>query len=462
MRKRYSRSYTVLSFLTMFSYREQPFGLPFHERYLILLQQLLQILLRSRDWCNPEILHKVLQHIGRNKCRQGRAKANVLDAQIQQGQQDAHRLLLIPGKHHGQRQIIHAAAECIGKRNGNLNRTVSIIALPNIHQTGQTANGAKIKVIETVFATGKRQHNRIRRGLFYELRIVIASGTRPIAACNKEEMSDCAGFHSLDDFIRHPKHSTAGKACHHCIAAIDACKHSILGITAQLQCLFDHRSEVLILADVRQFRIGYHRRGEHAVGVACFRRHQAVGGKQHRRRDVGKFSLLILPRRAEVALEMGIFFQFRIAVGANEMRFGVNEPCTRGQIVTYLWRVAGSPTPYGKNPFGDVFVGSYCYDAVLWAYQRGITNGTDSTTFSPNKTVTRGQAMTYLHRFAGSVDASYGVSFTDVSPNVYYAPAIRWATSRGITNGTTPSTFSPDVPCTKAQIVTFLYRFRFR
>lgn len=151
-----------------------------------------------------------------------------------------------------------------------------------------------------------------------------------------------------------------------------------------------------------------------------------------------------------------------IAEGVNEMRFGVNEPCTRGQIVTYLWRVAGSPTPYGKNPFGDVFVGSYCYDAVLWAYQRGITNGTDPTTFSPNKTVTRGQAMTYLHRFAGSVDASYGVSFADVSPNAYYAPAIRWAISQGITNGTTPSTFSPDAPCTKAQIVTFLYRSRFR
>ena len=151
-----------------------------------------------------------------------------------------------------------------------------------------------------------------------------------------------------------------------------------------------------------------------------------------------------------------------IAEGVNEMRFGVNQPCTRGQIVTYLWRVAGSPTPYGKNPFGDVFVGSYCYDAVLWAYQRGITNGTDPTTFSPNKTVTRGQAMTYLHRFAGSVDASYGVSFADVSPNAYYAPAIRWAISQGITNGTSPSTFSPDAPCTKAQIVTFLYRSRFR
>ena len=151
-----------------------------------------------------------------------------------------------------------------------------------------------------------------------------------------------------------------------------------------------------------------------------------------------------------------------IAEGVNEMRFGVNEPCTRGQIVTYLWRVAGSPTPYGKNPFGDVFVGSYCYDAVLWAYQRGITSGTDPATFSPNKTVTRGQAMTYLYRFAGSVDAGYGVSFADVSPNAYYAPAIRWAISQGITNGTSPSTFSPDAPCTKAQIVTFLYRSRFR
>ena len=151
-----------------------------------------------------------------------------------------------------------------------------------------------------------------------------------------------------------------------------------------------------------------------------------------------------------------------IAEGVNEMRFGVNEPCTRGQIVTYLWRVAGSPKPYGKNPFGDVFVGSYCYDAVLWAYQRGITNGTDPTTFSPNKTVTRGQAMTYLHRFAGSVDASYSVSFADVSPNAYYAPAIRWALSQGITNGTSPTTFSPDTPCTRAQIVTFLYRSRFR
>ncbi len=151
-----------------------------------------------------------------------------------------------------------------------------------------------------------------------------------------------------------------------------------------------------------------------------------------------------------------------IAEGMNEMRFGVNEPCTRGQIVTYLWRAAGSPTPSGKNPFGDVFVGSYCYNAVLWAYQRGITNGTDPTTFSPNKTVTRGQAMTYLHRFAGSPEASYGVSFADVSPNAYYAPAIRWATSRGITNGTSPTTFSPDAPCTRAQILTFLYRSRSR
>ena len=114
------------------------------------------------------------------------------------------------------------------------------------------------------------------------------------------------------------------EAGHDRAAAVDTGERLVLVVAAKLQCLFDDRGKVLILADVRQFRVGYHRRGEHAVGVACFRRHQAVGGKQHRRGDVGKFSLLILPRRAEVALEMGIFFQFRIAVGGQHFAVGVD------------------------------------------------------------------------------------------------------------------------------------------
>ena len=152
-----------------------------------------------------------------------------------------------------------------------------------------------------------------------------------------------------------------------------------------------------------------------------------------------------------------------IAEGVSQTRFGVNEPCSRGQIVTYLWRAAGSPAPRSTgNPFVDVLPGSQYYQAVLWAFEHGITSGTGANTFSPEMTVSRAQAMTYLHHSAGSVNASYGVSFTDVSPNAYYAPAIRWALSQGITSGTSPTTFSPDAPCTRAQIVTFLYRSSLR
>ena len=152
-----------------------------------------------------------------------------------------------------------------------------------------------------------------------------------------------------------------------------------------------------------------------------------------------------------------------IAAGVSQTRFGVDEPCSRAQIVTYLWRAAGSPAPRSTgNPFVDVLPGSQYYQAVLWAFEHGITSGTGANTFSPEMTVSRAQAMTYLHRSAGSVNASYGVSFTDVSPNAYYAPAIRWALSQGITSGTSPTTFSPDAPCTRAQIVTFLYRSSLR
>ena len=152
-----------------------------------------------------------------------------------------------------------------------------------------------------------------------------------------------------------------------------------------------------------------------------------------------------------------------IAEGVSQTRFGVNEPCSRGQIVTYLWRAAGSPAPRSTgNPFVDVLPGSQYYQAVLWAFEHGITSGTGANTFSPEMTVSRAQAMTYLHHSAGSVNASYGVPFTDVSPNAYYAPAIRWALSQGITSGTSPTTFSPDAPCTRAQIVTFLYRSSLR
>ena len=138
--------------------------------------------------------------------------------------------------------------------------------------------------------------------------------------------------------------------------------------------------------------------------------------------------------------------------------FGSNDPCTRGQIVTFLWRAAGSPAPKGtaKVP-GDVLPGSYCYDAVAWALENGITNGLADGTFGVNNTCTRGQSVTFLYRAMGTAPTTVN-GFTDVESNAFCAEAVAWAVENGVTNGTSASAFSPNAGCTRAQIVTFLYR----
>ena len=138
--------------------------------------------------------------------------------------------------------------------------------------------------------------------------------------------------------------------------------------------------------------------------------------------------------------------------------FGSNDPCTRGQIVTFLWRAAGSPAPKGtaKVP-GDVLPGSYCYDAVAWALENGITNGLADGTFGVGSTCTRGQSVTFLYRVMGTAPTTAN-GFTDVEANAFCADAVAWAVENGVTNGTSASTFSPGSGCTRAQIVTFLYR----
>lgn len=147
-----------------------------------------------------------------------------------------------------------------------------------------------------------------------------------------------------------------------------------------------------------------------------------------------------------------------ITGGTTAVTFSPNDACTRAQMVTFLWRTAGEPEPEtSANPFTDVSASAYYYDAVLWAVERGITNGTTATTFSPDATVTRGQTVTFLWRYASSPTAS-GSSFTDVTADAYYSSAVAWAVNEGITNGTTAATFAPDSSCTRAQIVTFLYR----
>ena len=145
--------------------------------------------------------------------------------------------------------------------------------------------------------------------------------------------------------------------------------------------------------------------------------------------------------------------------GTSASTFSPNASCTRAQMVTFLWRAAGSPEPESTvNPFTDVSASAYYYDAVLWAVEQGITNGTSATTFGPDATVTRGQTVTFLWRYDGSTTVS-GSNFADVASDAYYAGAVAWAVSEGVTNGTSATTFSPDNDCTRGQIVTFLWRY---
>ena len=146
--------------------------------------------------------------------------------------------------------------------------------------------------------------------------------------------------------------------------------------------------------------------------------------------------------------------------GTGTTTFSPNAPCTRAQMVTFLWRAAGSPEPTAATcPFTDVDMGSYYGKAVLWAVEKGITKGTSTTTFSPDVTCTRAQMATFLCRMAGGKTESSINTFVDVKADAYYAESVQWAVENGITMGTGDNKFSPDATCTRGQMVTFLYRY---
>ena len=154
-----------------------------------------------------------------------------------------------------------------------------------------------------------------------------------------------------------------------------------------------------------------------------------------------------------------------ITGGVDDVHFAPNAPCTRAQSVTFLWRAAGSPAPKSsKMPFEDVAYSSYYYDAVLWAVEQGITVGTSATTFSPDAKCTRAQIMTFIYRNeqaqGGGMQGAWMIQnpFDDVDLESYYGEAVMWAVANHVTSGTTDTTFSPNADCTRAQIVTFLYR----
>lgn len=149
-----------------------------------------------------------------------------------------------------------------------------------------------------------------------------------------------------------------------------------------------------------------------------------------------------------------------ITQGTGERSFSPDNNCSRAQVVTFLWRAAGEPEPMRfDNPFADVAQDAYYYTAVLWAIENGITTGMDETTFAPDAPCTRAQVAAFLWRAAGEPEAAAAdTPFADVAEDAYYYHAVLWAVENGITTGTTETTFSPDAVCTRAQIVTFLYR----
>ena len=146
-----------------------------------------------------------------------------------------------------------------------------------------------------------------------------------------------------------------------------------------------------------------------------------------------------------------------ITNGLSDTMFGPYESCTRAQIVTFLWRAAGSPEPKTASSFTDVPASAYYAKAVAWAVENGITNGMTETTFAPDATCTRGQSVTFLYR-ALKGTASGSANFTDVKSDAFYADSVNWAVASDVTNGTSNTTFSPNADCTRAEIVTFLYR----
>ena len=146
-----------------------------------------------------------------------------------------------------------------------------------------------------------------------------------------------------------------------------------------------------------------------------------------------------------------------ITTGVGNDLFAPEQSCTRAQIVTFLWRAAGSPEPKTASSFTDVPVSTYYAKAVAWAVENGITNGMTATMFAPDATCTRGQSVTFLYR-ALKGTASGSTNFTDVKSDAFYADAISWAVANNVTNGTSNTTFSPNADCTRAEIVTFLYR----
>ena len=153
-------------------------------------------------------------------------------------------------------------------------------------------------------------------------------------------------------------------------------------------------------------------------------------------------------------------YENNVVSGMDDTHFAPNQPCTRAQIVTLLYGLAGKPEVDAENPFQDVKPRHYFYNAVLWAYSNGITSGVDDTHFGPNESCTRAQAVTFIWNYFGSPVCEPEVRFQDVKRSAYYYNAVNWAYSNGVTSGTDLTKFSPNTVVTRAMVVTFLFRMK--
>lgn len=201
------------------------------------------------------------------------------------------------------------------------------------------------------------------------------------------------------------------------------------------------------------FRISSHNSNESGIYTMKI----STGSQQQQPPQTGSFVDVPTNQYYYDAVEWAV--ENGITAGTSPTRFSPSKTCTRAEVVTFLWRAAGSPEPTSsQNPFTDVPTGQYYTKAVLWAVEKGITAGTSATRFSPSKTCTRGEVVSFLYRYEGKPDVSGSNTFRDVPAGQFYYNPVLWAVAKSITAGTTPTTFSPNQTCTRAQIVTFLYR----
>jgi len=227
------------------------------------------------------------------------------------------------------------------------------------------------------------------------------------------------------------------------------------------------RSSCLTLSYAEPYRSGYIFRGwaESSNGIVSYQ----PGDSYSRDESVTLYAIWeeIIPVLFDDVRETDYFYDAVIWAGRTNITQGTttrtflpDAACTRGQAVTFLWRAAGSPCAVSSNPFTDVKPGDYFYEAVLWAMDNGIVQGCGGDIFAPQKQVTRAQFATMLYRYAGCEMVFGSLNFVDVPRVGYYADAVIWCDTKNITNGTSYRTFSPNQACTRAQIVTFLYRYK--